>query len=283
MLINRRLCGLLSLLMLWLVGIALPAHAAEGDTSFRVTAEESLKAGASAVWEDAKALLAVPSTLDRYDAVKLAGAVTAIGGTMALDHSIQDLVRRNSSNSGMNTAENLTTWLGPGPLLGLNAGVIVVGFANESYGGNSKLRETGLVSFEAEGFAIVASYTLKLIMGRARPDTNQGVTHFRPFSQLDSSFVSTHAAAGFAVASVFAQRYPGVVGWSAYGLATAVSGAMVYRDQHFASDVVAGALIGWGLGTFLNSRHSEDPNGWHLSPLVMERGQGGGLLLGKRF
>ena len=171
---------------------------------------------------------------------------------------------------------------GPGALLGLNAGVIAIGVASESYGASSKLKDVGLVSFEAEGFAIVATSALKLVTGRARPEEDKGTTRFRPFTGIDGSFASTHVSASFAVATVFAERYQGA-GWIAYPLAAMISSARVYTNKHFSSDVVAGALIGYGLGHFINGRHLAGPKDWQIRPAAMDRGMGAGLTIGKQF
>lgn len=244
--------------------------------------KESIMEGVKAVIEDTKALVISPLTMDRYDVLKLGGAMAVVGGMFAADRTIYDLVQRNRTSSGRDVADKFSDWGGPGALLGLNVGVIAVGVASESYGASSKLKDTGLVSLEAEGFAIVATSALKLLTGRARPESNQGVTQFRPFSGSDTSFASTHAAASFAVATVFAERYSGT-GWVAYPLALLISGSRVYLDKHFSADVVAGALIGYGLGHFINARHSADPTDWQIRPLALDGGLGGGLTVAKQF
>jgi len=244
--------------------------------------EESITEGVRAVIEDATALVISPLTMDRYDVLKLGGAMALVGGMFAADRPIYDLVQRNSTSSGRDVASTFSDWGSPGALFGLNAGVIAIGVTRESYGASSKLKDAGLVSLEAEGFAVVATSALKLVTGRARPESNEGTTHFHPFSGLDTSFASTHASASFAVATVFAERYEGV-GWVAYPLAVLISGSRVYLDKHFSSDVVAGAFIGYGLGHFINSRHSADPTDWKISPLALEGELGGGLTIGKQF
>src|SRR5207237_1383208 len=96
------------------------------------------------------------------------------------------------------------------------------------------------------------------------------------------SFASTHAAASFAVAAVFADRFERPVGWLAYSVAGAVAASRVYTKEHFASDVVAGGLIGWGLGKFLASRHATEDSRWQIRPLALSD-RGGGLMLDCRF
>ncbi|MEY4704049.1 MAG: hypothetical protein RL042_245 [Nitrospirota bacterium] len=272
------LCCLTLVLPAW-QGIA---HAAGSGPPVGAVKEESIMEGVKAVVEDTKALVLSPLTMDRYDALKLGGAMAIVGGMFAADRPIYNLVQRNSTSKGHDVADKFNDWGSPGTLLGLNAGVIAIGVASESYGASSRLKDAGLVSFEAEGFAIVATSALKMVTGRARPDANQGTTHFRPFTGADGSFASTHASASFAVATVFAERYQGA-GWIAYPLAVLISGARVYTNKHFSSDVVAGALIGYGLGHFMNGRHSADPKDWQIRPAAMDRGMGGGLTIARQF
>jgi PAP2 superfamily len=272
-------CGwCLALGMMWPV-----LASAEGSkNSERPAKEESIAEGVKAVVEDTKALIVSPSTMDLSDALKLGGALAVVGGMFVADRSIYNVVQHNGTSKGRDIGDRFSSWGSPGTLLGLNAGVIAIGVASESYGASSKLKEAGLVSFEAEGFAIAATSALKLLTGRARPESHQGTTHFRPFSGLDTSFASTHASASFAVATVFAERYSGA-GWITYPLAMLISGSQVYTNRHFSSDVVAGALIGYGLGHFIHARHSADPKDWQIRPMALERGLGGGLTIGKQF
>ncbi|WP_447973947.1 phosphatase PAP2 family protein [Nitrospira sp. Kam-Ns4a] len=268
-----------------IVPIVAPARAGDSAPPPRVVEleDESITGGAKAVLEDARALATSPVRMDRYDALTLGGGLAVVGGLIAADNPIRRLVRRNSSPGSRDAFDGLDNALGPAALAGLNAGVVAVGLGVEEFGGTNKLKRTGLIGLEAEAFAVVAATALKFVTGRARPEANQGATHFRPFSGTGSSMASNHAAASFAVATVFAERYPGPVAWTAYTLATAVSFARIYRDQHWSSDVVAGALIGWGMGYFLSKRHEDDEGGWQLRPIAMERGLGGGVMLGKRF
>ena len=267
-----------------ILGVTWPdmVSAAGREQPEQTVKKESIMEGVKAVIEDSKALILSPSTMDRYDALKLGGAMAVVGGMFAVDRPIYDLVQRNSTSSGRDIADKFSDWGGPGALIGLNAGVIAVGVASESYGASSKLKDAGLVSLEAEGFAIVSTVALKMITGRVRPEVSHGTTQFRPFGGLDTSLASTHAAASFAVATVFAERYSGA-GWVTYPLAVLISGSRVYLDKHFSADVVAGALIGYGLGHFLNARHSADPTDWQIRPMALEGGLGGGLSLGKQF
>jgi membrane-associated phospholipid phosphatase len=267
--------------------IPLPAPAAQAPDDFyddhiplRPDAD-SIGKGLQAVLDDAKALVTAPLSMDRHDALMTGGALALVGASLAVDREARALARRNQTASGQDLAAGFDKLGSVTTLVGLNAGLIAAGVAWESYGGSSSLKQTGLVSLEAELFAVGVSFAIKEVTGRARPSEQEGATRFRPFGG-DRSFPSSHAAGSFAVAAVIADRSDPWVGALAYTVATAVSASRVYGDLHFTSDVVAGGLLGWGIGTFLSRQHPTNPLSWQVRPLAMEGGVNG-LTVGKRF
>jgi membrane-associated phospholipid phosphatase len=119
-------------------------------------------------------------------------------------------------------------------------------------------RITGLPNFSAAS-ARVAGATLgaavlcdglKLVVGRARPDAAPGdPDEFQPFGRLDSSFPSGHTTVAFAAAAAIdAESEARWVSWVVYPAAAAVGWARVREDQHWLSDVAAGAALGFWTG-----------------------------------
>lgn len=244
------------------------------------TSKDSIGKGIQAVVEDAKALATAPLRMDRQDLLMTAGALAIVGGTFALDHSLQSLAQRNRTQTGQDVAKALETTGSQLPLFAVNAALIAGGVTWQSWGGSSALKETGLISLEAQLFTGVAMLALKETVGRARPAEQHGTTSFHPFSG-GASFPSSHAAGSFAIAAVLADRSDPVVGWVAYAVATAVAASRVYTNAHFSSDVVAGSLLGWGVGTFLSRQHPANSSDWTISPLAVDHGQG--VMIGRRF
>ena len=243
---------------------------------------ESFSKGFKALWDDSIYLLTSPTRMTSRDALVVGGVVAGIGGVIAADHGIRYTVQKNTSATGRDVADVFNGIGSPAAILGLNVGLIAIGVTNWSYTGDSRLKNAALVSLESEIFTMAAVFIIREAVGRASPNQNKGATHFRPFSG-DDSFPSGHAAVSFATAAVFADRFAQPVGGVAYGLATAVAVARIYSDKHFASDVVAGGLLGWVIGKALSARHSYVDSDIEIRPLAIGNGQALGLMVVRHF
>lgn len=228
---------------------------------------------------DGKSILIAPL---RWDGSSWAQAAAAIGSIALLstqDGRIDMAVQRNRSSSTNSIARAVTP-------LGSYAGI---GVSVASLGGgllfhDSQLRDTGRDAIEAELFAAgIVTPILKEAFGRSRPIQGSDADEYHPLSS-GQSFPSGHATEAFAVASVFAARSQGwVVPVIAYTLASGVALARMNDRAHFASDVVAGAVIGTAIGQSIVHRHTGDGDtsgSWKLVPLASPRG---GIGMGIRF
>jgi membrane-associated phospholipid phosphatase len=119
-----------------------------------------------------------------------------------------------------------------------------------------KLRETGLLGGEALVDALIVSEVFKVATGRQRPLEGNGGGHF--FHGSDS-FPSGHTIESFALASVVAHQYQNnkAVVFLSYGLATLVGASRFSARQHFASDIVAGGVMGWFIGRHVFERSQD--------------------------
>jgi PAP2 superfamily len=120
---------------------------------------------------------------------------------------------------------------------------------------DDRKRETGVLSGEAALDAVGATTVLQYAFGRQRPMDGKGGGGFW---QGGTSFPSDHATAAWAVASVIAHEYPGpLTKLFVYGLASAVSASRVTGKDHFPTDVIAGAAIGWFVGQHVYRAHHD--------------------------
>lgn len=126
------------------------------------------------------------------------------------------------------------------------------------------LEKPGLVAFAKDGLeAVILSSgvvvpALKQIAGRSRPRDADHPEGFAPFSG-ELSFPSGEASQAFAIAAVVAAHTDRKwLRYTAYGLAGLVSLARIELDGHWASDVVAGALVGHAIGRWVARRHAAE-------------------------
>lgn len=120
--------------------------------------------------------------------------------------------------------------------------------------GNSGLSRLSLKAGTAALVASGITAALKLTVGRTRPANDGDSDHFRPFSG-SASFPSGHTTLAFAVATVIADETTDP--WSdiaLYGAASLTGFARMNDDRHWASDVLAGALVGHLTARWLNRK-----------------------------
>lgn len=115
---------------------------------------------------------------------------------------------------------------------------------------NEKLRRTGVLLISSATATGFLQQVTKSLTGRARPGTELGNNHFRPFggSAGFRSFPSGHAVLTFTAAHSLAKQFDNT--WVKAGIYVlgAIPGlSRIYDDQHWASDVV----LSWALSYFM--------------------------------
>jgi membrane-associated phospholipid phosphatase len=112
-----------------------------------------------------------------------------------------------------------------------------------------QLSDAGVAALEAGGAAFVASTGAKYIFGRARPEAGLGHKDFDPGAKEDRfhSFPSRHTAVMWAAVTPYAKEFG--MPWL-YGVATLTNLGRTGSREHWFSDTVGGALLGYALGHF---------------------------------
>jgi membrane-associated phospholipid phosphatase len=145
--------------------------------------------------------------------------------------------------------------------------VALVGAAGAAIAfGDERLQNIGIISLQAVAASVAVSVGAKYVVGRARPGEELG-----PWSQVgsqgkrsDASFPSGHAAVAFAAVTPFAQEYDAP--WL-YGVAALSAAGRVANRQHFVSDVVAGSVVGYVMGSWLwQSQRDQKRSSFSIMP-----------------
>ena len=108
---------------------------------------------------------------------------------------------------------------------------------------DARLCRTSLNAMQAVVVTAIATETVKITTGRARPFTENGPWSFQPFpGNRDEykSLPSGHASLAFAVFTPFAETYSRWI----YLIPISVAAGRVYQDKHWLSDVAVGSGLG---------------------------------------
>ena len=235
--------------------------------------------------DDAKYLLTSPLRIDGKSALIVGGVAAGIGGLMVADKTIQRAFQENRTEANDEIAKTFETIGFSRTVLGANVALIGAGWLLRQHEEGNKLMRTALVSLEAQMFTEGLAGLTKFAVGRARPDAGEGVQSYDPFDGFDKSFPSSHAARSFAVAAVFAEAYPQPIPFLVYTGAALISLSRIHTNEHFASDVFAGAALGFFVGKALSWRHKHPDvlRGWSALPFVPDARGGLGLTVEYRF
>jgi membrane-associated phospholipid phosphatase len=140
------------------------------------------------------------------------------------------------------------THLGEAPFL---VGLSTVFYLGGEVFKEDSLRKTALMSLESFAINGLIVTGIKVVLARSRPAAGDGPYQFNWFStrSRQNSFPSGHTSSAFAVASVIAGESDSVaVGTLVYGLASLVGVSRVVNNEHWASDVFVGAVLGYFIG-----------------------------------
>lgn len=219
-----------------LLGLACAAPAAGAEPSYP-----------EIVADDVEYVLTAPSRWQEKEWQDFGLAALGVVGVAAIiDRPVQDEMRRHAPNDNgfILTVERF----------GAEYSVGVLGaFFLAGVMGNETAAAVTLDGLSASLIASgIITPTIKTIVGRARPRENAGTATFQPLNvgySFNSSFPSGHTTEAFALASVIANHYEETwITGASYLVAGLVGAARSYHDAHFASDILAGALIGTLVG-----------------------------------
>jgi len=244
------------ILVLWLA-LALPAFGQTREQNESIG--DKFVADAVTVFHDGVAYFTTPFRIDRKDALNLFRFGIATTATIAADQEAANSMRTLSHTKTLDAFMDVGHAYGDTKFaLIFPAGLYIGGLVS----GNDDVRVTGRQVFQALLYSSIVTQSLKWIIGRSRPDVNDGPFEARlfdfgePIDDRMFSMPSGHATVAFAVSSVLAQKIENTYASIAlYGLATTTAISRLYNNRHWLSDVFVAAVIGTASGVFVTNRH----------------------------
>lgn len=206
-------------------------------------------------WHSGLMVLEQPLHYDWKDWTVFGGIATATTLAFVYDDEIYDFVNNTFTNSQSNTISQYSDIYGEELFI---VSSIALTYGIGAIAKDSRLKNMSLATLQSFIFAEVASAGIKVLTCRERPigANSQQLTvncqsWLGPFATFEStSFVSGHATRAFALATTVAGFYPEKkwVGIISYSLATATSLGRVISKEHWTSDVIVGAALGYFIG-----------------------------------
>lgn len=208
------------------------------------------KAYVLSYFEDAGDIATAPLRWDKKQWVGFAGFTGVTLLTYAFDESISEFTQRNRTDTKDKLTKYVFDPLGTYYLVGIVGGMYVYGLVAQDQHTETAALLTG------KAVVLTGAYTFlfKNIFQRKRPyeseppDPNYWGGPFDGFNH--NSFPSGHTSVVFAAATVLSGYYKEKtwVGITAFSMAGLVAISRNYDDKHWASDIVAGAALGYAVG-----------------------------------
>gem|GEM_PF-699966 len=170
-------------------------------------------------------------------------------GAFLTDRPVRDWMQNHQGTTGKHIF-NTANLMGDKTLvLPLNAALLATGYL----GDNQQLRHTSWNALKSIVATAIITEGLKRTLGRSRPYTGHGPGAFNPFPPNKPDYKalpSGHTSLAFAFFTPLAEQYSR---WL-YLLPASTAVSRVYKDKHWASDVVLGAAIGFLTGYFFQHK-----------------------------
>jgi membrane-associated phospholipid phosphatase len=197
-----------------------------------------------------------PLRFDTQDWVKLSAVIGITGIVTLADKDVKKFSQNNQSNFS-NSLFSIDKYYSVEFV-----GASIIGlYGYGLIGDNNIVRRLAVKLTEATFLAGSITLFTKAIVGRSRPYKQESNYYTNPLT-LDNdynSFPSGHATLAFAYSTVMANEVNNVfwkIGW--YTAAGLVGYARIYHSQHWFSDVLMSAAIGYISGEFVSNHDSNN-------------------------
>lgn len=192
-------------------------------------------------------LFNAPGKFDKKDWITLTSIIALTSSSTFLDQNNRDLWLNYKSET-LDDISTVGRLYGEISYAGILSGTLYLG------GKISRTKElviTGRMLMEGLFYAGLTTTVIKFVTGRSRPYTKDEHINFRFFQTSNdfTSFPSGHSTVAFTLSSILSDRinntYASV---GLYSLALLTVWQRMYSDNHWLSDTIMGAAIGYFIG-----------------------------------
>lgn len=217
---------------------------ADSDSSIKIP---SFKDDITSVYNTGVRLISAPSDFDKKDWITFGSVAALTSAGFFFDKENREFWQRNKTKT-LNDISEVGRIYGEISYAAILSGSLYLGgkiFKSKD------LSVTGRMLIEGLLYAGLTTTIIKFTTGRSRPYMNEGNFNFNFFQTTNDylSFPSGHSTVAFTLSSILSQRinntYASV---GLYSLAFLTVWQRMYSDNHWLSDVILGASIGYFIG-----------------------------------
>ncbi|MBU0474309.1 MAG: phosphatase PAP2 family protein [Bacteroidetes bacterium] len=182
-----------------------------------------------------------------------AGTLTA----MQFDDSIKNEFAKINSDKNNWLMEAGRYWGEVAPSIALSGILLIHGISTN----DETTKKIGFEIGQALIYSVSVTSGLKIIIGRARPYTENNSTTFSPFSFKNDnlSLPSGHTTVAFSLSTVLASNTSNDgLKILAFIPAILTATSRIYQNYHWTSDVLLGAAIGYFTGKYVTDLHKRN-------------------------
>lgn len=199
-------------------------------------------------------VLSQPANFNSNDWLKFSAAIGLSGLAIFIDKDIREF-SQSSKTDFTDHLFNIDDYYHIESMIVSIAAIYGYGLLSD----NNNLKNLGLRLSEATFYSGLINLSTRYVIGRERPFVDGDNFNFEPlnFGWNYSSFPSAHTTLSFAFSTVMAYEYNNFFwkfAW--YALAGLVGYARIYKDQHWLSDVLMGAALGYFVAEYVNHHKS---------------------------
>jgi len=206
-------------------------------------------------WNESGTIATNPLNWQTCDWLTLAGVAGLTYGTMFIDKQIKLELQKNQKYQYSLPMKFGKYWGEPIITLALAGGFYGYGILSDNISSKKLGYEIGQSAF----WAGVVTTFFKYGFGRERPRHSDDPFSFHPFSFRNDNFLalnSGHTAMAFSLSTVLAANTKNVyLKVAAFIPAVLTAASRVYQEQHWTSDVLLGAVVGYAVGSFVTNLH----------------------------
>lgn len=200
-------------------------------------------------------VLTAPNDFNKHDWENLTFTLSSTALSFIIDDNIQNFSQQNKTNL-LNHFFKIDKYFIPFGLT-ITAGLFGYDLINK----DREVKNLAMRLSESIFYSLMINYSLKFLIGRARPYANKEEFNFEPFSisEAQTSLPSGHSTFAFAFGNTMAKEYNNFFwkfGW--YSIAALVSYARVYNNVHWFSDIIFGGAIGYFTSEFVNNHKANN-------------------------